>query len=460
MGKETKKKPARFKYESGAIGDLIEMVVDFQNETLDKREITLEQLYFMTKNDGQARGILNAIKYPVKMARPAIQPAEDGEAEADFVRQNLLGVPHEGGLSTPLKAVITRMALAVRDGYKIFEKVWKYKNNKIYLDKLAYRGTSHTKFLIDDHGNINGAHQETTFKGNMIDVKFPLEKIAYYIYNPEENPYAGDSGFYPVFYHYDKKHKLYAIAHLAYQLNAIPIRKGMHPTNMKGDDLKDFRKAISALGTVISITYPEGCTVEPFEGKHKLTEYLPMIQHHDVMMAVSFLAQFMNLGHEGGGGSFALSQDQSNLFLMSLMSLLDEIAEVFNIQVIPQLIDWNFGTEKYPRLTFTPFSDTIRSAIMDTFKSLLAARFPQISPEFAIGLEEQISEELGLKIDYKEVKERMEQERQELMKAEEAAGSIEGKKVPPEGKEETDEELSAFLGYPGFPRRTTKIRYY
>jgi len=459
---EETKKPKSMKVEVGVVGDLIDMIVDIQDEVLDKRDINLEQLFFMTKNDGQARGILNAIKFPVKMARPAVQPSEDGEEEAKFIQQNLLGVPSEGGMVTPLKVIIARMALAVRDGYKIFEKVWRIMKGRVYLEKLAYRGTDCTKFTIDNHGNIDGAHQETTFKGKMIDVKFPLEKLVYYIYNSEENPFAGESGFYPVFYHYDKKHKLYAIAHLAYQLNALPVRLGKHPKNISAEDLTRFRNALKALGTSIAMTFPDVCTVEAFEGRKGLAEFLPMIQHHDTMMATSFLSQFMSLGHEGGGGSFALSQDQSNLFLMSLMSLLAEIAEVFNVQVIPQLIDWNFGTKKYPRLIFTPFSDTIRSAIMDTFKNLLSARFPQISPEFAISLEEQIAEELGLKIDYKEVKERMETERAELMKAEALASKGEkGKKKLGKEKEETDEELlSEFLGYGKQLNKLMRARYF
>lgn len=242
---------------------------------------------------------------------------------------------------------------------------------------------------------------------------------------------------------------MYAIAHLAYQLNAVPIRMGSHPPNIKPDALAKFRESLMALGTHVAMTMPVGCEVEKFESDRKLTEFLGLIQHHDSLMSRAFLTQFMNLGQEGSGGSFALSKDQSNLFLMSIMSLLEDIAEVFNTQVIPQLIDWNFGTKKYPKLIFSPFSDTIRSAIMDTFKSLMAARFPQISPEFALKMEESVAEELGIEIDYKEVAERMKKEREAM----EAVGNEpldnEGNKAPKTKKEETDKELSEFPR-PGF----------
>lgn len=447
-------KPGRRKfYESGVIGDLYDMVMQVQNQVLDQRDIDLEQLQFMTKNDGLAKGILNAIKYPVKMARPTIKAAEGGEKEAEFIEQNLLGAPTDGGMDVPIRTVISRMALAVRDGHKIFEKVFKTYNNKIYLKKLAYRSNLNTNFVYDTHGDVSGAKQKTTFQGREIDVSWGIEKIAYFIYNAEENPYVGESDFYPVFYHYDKKHKLYAIAHIAYQLNAVPIRVGTHPKNLDDEALEAFRDALTKLGTSVAMTMPEDCSVEAFESKRSLHEFLALIQHHDKMMATAFLTQFMDIGDKQKGG-IKISSDQSNLFLMSLMSLLGDIATVFNTQVIPQLIDWNFGTKKYPTLEFTPFSDAIRSAVMSTFQSLLAARFPQVSQEFTLALEEAVSDELGIDIDYEAVKARIEEERKQLMEAEASAEPIETpvegesksagkgiKEKAPKGSEEDDDEL-------------------
>jgi hypothetical protein len=441
----SEEKPGKRKQaESGVIGNILDTVVTIQNTVLDYRNVTFDQLVFMTKNDGQAKGILNAVKYPVRMARPNIKAVDGGEAEAEFVDKNLLKSPGEGGMETPINVITSRMALAVRDGYKIFEKVWEQKEGKLWLKKLAYRSNETTKFTYDKNGSVSGAHQNGSFKDRYVDVYWKKDKIAYYIYNEEENPYVGESDFYPVFYHYDKKHKLYAVAHLAYQLNAVPIRLGSHPKNIAPKDLEAFRDALKALGTHVAMTFPEECEVTPFESKRSLHEFLGLIQHHDSMMSRAFLTQFMNLGQEGRGGSYALSSDQSNLFLMSIMSLLDGIAQVFNTQVIPQLIDYNFGTKKYPTLEFTPFSDTIRSAITSTFYALLAARFPSISPEFALAMEESVSDELGLDLDYKAIRERIEKERAALEQAESNAVPVDNESVKgkaPGAKDETEKEL-------------------
>lgn len=428
--KDTKKKKIlppskRMSMESGTIGKITDMVEQVQKEVLDVRNVTIQQLIFMTRNDGAARGILNAIKFPVKMARPQIEEPKDTDGEAkeetDFIRKTLLGSPSEGGMDTPFRTVTTRMALAIRDGYTIFEKVWERREGKIWLKKIAYRSTLSTKFTWDKHGNVAGAYQEVTdlATGQWRKISFKKEKIAYFMYNAEENPYMGESAFLPVFYHYDKKHKLYAISHLAYQMTAIPTRVGYHPKSLFGDDLESFRNALKALGTVTSITVPDVTKIEPFESKRGMQEFLPLIQHHDSMMVRAFLVQFMNLGQEGRGGSFALSQDQSDLFLMSLLGLLEDIAYVFNTQIIPQLIDWNFGTKKYPKLVFTPFSDTLRSAVMATFTALLQARFPQVSEEFTLKLEELVSDELGMELDYEVIKERIEADKAMMQEMEE-----------------------------------------
>ena len=428
--------------EFGSIGNISQVVQSMQ-DALDYRGVTVDQLVQMTRNDAQVRGILNSIKSPIKMARAKIVNPKDpnavekysknkiptdpkaapvvipkyGEEERQFIEKNLLSAPCDGGMEIPIREIAATMATAVRDGYKIFEQVWEQRDGKIWLKKLAYRSNLCTWFKYDGNGNITGAWQQTTVNGLYKDVRYPKEKIAYFIFNKEENPYVGESAFIPVFYHYDKKHKLYAIAHLSYQLNAIPIRLGKHPSSLRGDELLKFRDSLKGLGTAMAMTFPNTCEVEKLESTKSLTEFMPLIQHHDSMMSKAFLTQFMNLGSSGGGGSFALSNDQSDMFLMAVIGLLHDIEEVFNSQIIPPLIDWNFGTKKYPKLMFAPFSDAARSIVVEMFKTMLGARFPNISPEFSMSLEESVSEELGLNLDYDEIKDRQAQDRQKLIDA-------------------------------------------
>jgi chromatin segregation and condensation protein Rec8/ScpA/Scc1 (kleisin family) len=100
----------------------------------------------------------------------------------------------------------------------------------------------------------------------------------------------------------------------------------------------------------MGVILPPGLDLEILEGKIKSAELLEHIKHHDTKMAQSILAQFLQLGQEGGGGSFALSRDQSDFFLMSLLSCGNSICDTINRYAVPQLIDYNFTVRKYPQL--------------------------------------------------------------------------------------------------------------
>lgn len=79
-----------------------------------------------------------------------------------------------------------------------------------------------------------------------------------------------------------------------------------------------------------------------------------IIERYDTRIAMSTMADFLLLGHQGVG-SFALSSNKTELFSIALDSYLDIICEVFNSQGIPRLIGMNAehfaGITDYPTLT-------------------------------------------------------------------------------------------------------------
>lgn len=78
-----------------------------------------------------------------------------------------------------------------------------------------------------------------------------------------------------------------------------------------------------------------------------------VIERYDNRMAMTVLADFILLGHEGVG-SFALSSDKTALFSVALGTFLDVITETFTKEAIIPLIDLNKsafpGLRDYPRL--------------------------------------------------------------------------------------------------------------
>lgn len=85
-----------------------------------------------------------------------------------------------------------------------------------------------------------------------------------------------------------------------------------------------------------------------------------IIERYDTRIAMTVLADFIFLGHQQNG-SWALSSDKTALFAMACGAYLDIIAETFNSQGIPNLIDINgehfAGITDYPNLTHGDIED-------------------------------------------------------------------------------------------------------
>ena len=97
---------------------------------------------------------------------------------------------------------------------------------------------------------------------------------------------------------------------------------------------------------------PFGWTLELLStGGRRQFDTNAIIQRHDKDIAMTFLADFILLGHEKVG-SFALSSDKTELFGIAMGTYLNLICEVFNNQAIPRLIDLN--GEKFKGITAYP----------------------------------------------------------------------------------------------------------
>ena len=76
-----------------------------------------------------------------------------------------------------------------------------------------------------------------------------------------------------------------------------------------------------------------------------------IIMRYDQRIAMSFLADFLLLGHESVG-SFALASSKTELFARAVGAILDSMCDTININAIPTLIAFNNISPKYiPTLT-------------------------------------------------------------------------------------------------------------
>lgn len=419
--------------------------------------VTVKQLVTMRRRDGQARALYRLLTKPILASLKhsdviPIDGEEGGTEEAEHCKNLLFLPPSAGGMTHSFTRFVTQMLLALFTGFSAWEFVyWVPKSGpnkgKVCIRKMDWRPSETLTFLTDGQGEFNGMRQRTFFQGRTIDVKIEKDVALYYAHDEAERPFYGVSMFESAFYHYDKKEKLYYIAHLAAQRAAVGTRVGTMVPNANPNDKNNFIKALAQLGLAQYMVLPSAdWTVQLLNETSSRFDFLGLINHHNSQMSKSILAQWFDDDQGGSGGDSTLvdfGKQSDTTFMMMLEGILEEMAEVINNHIFPRFVDWNFGTQKYPKFKWGALTAEQKAAIQDTFdKIAVAGQTANVTPEFMLELEQRMSEDLGFDIDYDKIKadrekqqKLMAQQAQQQMAAGGAAGGgLPGQGAPPPGQ--------------------------
>jgi hypothetical protein len=366
-------------------------------EWYDDSRVTVEDLDRMIQTDGQAMSLYRVLTMPIRAGELRVKETDGGVQEAAFIQAQLMNPPELGGMTSPWSMVVQNIAKFVLTGAEVLEKVHEVRNGHIVLRKLAPRPRNSLTIEMDSKGGFNGVRQSLP-EGT---VKIPKEKCVLFVQGREYNPLYGRSMLLPAYGHFEMKHKLYYISHLAYALNAIPIREGAIPPNAQANERDAFQRALDNVGVNTSIIVPEGYGMTIHETR-QVADSMPLIDHHDIEMAKAVLGQIINMGTTVSGGSYSLGQTQLEMLLLALQSLREEIAQVINSYVIPELIDWNYNTQRYPQIHLLAPSTDLKVLTKDLFQHMSGSRQINTSAEFWLRLERKMAEMLGFEgeIDY------------------------------------------------------------
>ncbi len=399
--------------------------------------ISVRQLITMRRRDGQARALYRLLTKPLLAAMKnadviPIDGVVGGVEEAKFCKDLLFAPKQMGGMTHSFSRFVKQMLLALFNGFSGWEMVYWVPDTgpnkgKITLRKMDWRPAETLTFLLDAQGEFYGFRQRTFFQGRTIDVKIPKDTALYYAHEEAERPFYGVSMFESAFYHYDKKEKLYYIAHLAAQRAAVGLRVGTMVPNANAMDKNNFTAALAQLGLAQYIVLPSAdWTVQTLNEAASRFDYLGLINHHNSQMSKSILAQWFDNEQGGGAGDSTLvdfGKQEDTRFIEMLEGIMEEMAEVISTHIFPRFVDWNFGSGKYPRFKWGPLTAEQKAAIQDTFDKLATAgQNANVTPEFMLDLEKRMASEFGFTdIDYDKIKKQREAQ-QKLMAQQMAAG--------------------------------------
>lgn len=379
-------------------------VIGSYNEEEKPDHRNIDSYIQMQENDGTIRAITRLFSMPIQSTPIKILPGEKDKGERDFVESVFLNTQKEGGMTTPLPFIIADMTRAIFEGYRAYEKIpkiiteGKYKG-KIGWKKLAQRDARTIDIRVDQHGGFMGIHQKATFGSRTVDVNIPPEKVILFTFQKERHPFYGESILKTAWYHYDKKHKLYYLAHKKAEIDAVGLKILKLNKPMSGSAVTEAENAVDNIGANTRVTLPNGFELEVNRASSGY-DVMGLIEHHDTQIVLSTLAQAIQTGTKtkyaytyGSGVS-----QQNEFIVMMLASIMRQIEDTLNEWAVAPLVDWNFTNPSYPKIKLQPLHSATENYLLDIFKAIVTKDPSLLTSAYVSTLANEVSEYLGLEV--------------------------------------------------------------
>jgi phage gp29-like protein len=311
--------------------------------------------YDKMRNDGQVRAALTAVKMPLLNAEWRIESASDGAEDRKIAGIIERGLMEE--MSNSWRDFMRHALLMLDYGSIPFEKVWEIRDGLVMIRKLAPRMPRTIQFWqVDEHGGLSGIRQNTSTGTGFITVDIPVEKLIVFVNDLEGSNWRGTSLLRSAWKHHFFKDGLYRVQAIALEKRAVGVDVG----TLKGEDITEERQRMMerALMTLHAhekqfFTEVEGQSAYRLEtGTGNALDPMAAIEHHDLRILRSILAEFIGMG-AGSTGSLAMHKDKSAFFLLALGGIANNLADSISNHLIRQWVDYNWVVKDYPRLQYT-----------------------------------------------------------------------------------------------------------
>ena len=329
-------------------------------------------VYNSMRSDGHAASVLEAMSQPIIGARWDLITGGVEEKVVNLVRTEC-GVPAPGmnrarrrrhGMSLR-KHMGDVLASLLWAGFSAFEQVYEVSEPGdgqdelgldfvVHLRKLAPRLPSTVeKIVVEKDGGLHSLVQVPV--DGMKPIVIPVNQLVIYTNKQEGADFYGRSVFRPAYRHWLIKDILIRLDAQAAERNSMGVPVLYFDPNSNNNSgftqdmaqafVENFRAGANSGGTL-----PPGATIELVGTKGTIMDLIPHIKYHDQEITRSVLAMFLDMGHDNGARS--LGEVQLNVFMGSLQTIAEQIADTFTEHVIRDLVEYNFGIgTPYPTLT-------------------------------------------------------------------------------------------------------------
>lgn len=383
----------------------------------------------MRRSDAMVRATIEMVRRPIMAASWRVPPVDQDDSLeveiANFVTEAL-----ENRMARPFSQLLSEILLFPFFGFYYFEKVFKIEDGKIWWDKWASRiPTAHYRWEIQaEDGSIQpGVTQQLPYspykdgKWGDTQPKIPMDKLILFVYQQEGDNYDGYPILRTAWRSYYTKDILYKIQAIRAERGSGILVVGLPDSHGDTDqaDAEEMCRNFKSVEQTFIIKPNKEWEIELMTAgiSDKTSDIADSIKHHNEMIAMNILGQFVLLGSGGAGGSYALSRDQSDFFTLGLAEITRQAAAVINKQAIEELVTLNYGKrEKYPKLVFDQIGQIDYAEMSNALSTLASAGLVDVDDNMKIwvrksfGLPELTPEELEAQAEKDEVDEPVEEE--------------------------------------------------
>jgi hypothetical protein len=326
--------------------------------------------YQMANFHSATRSSLRAVKSSVMGAEFYVEPASEELEDldiAEFVEYNLTSAQ-----SSPWRVTLNRILKFCDYGFSTFEHVWEQRdwapkrkgaNRKSYtmLKKLAPRpARSITDIRYDNNGGpVEVIQQAMRSDQRVQEVNIPIQKLLIFTHDEDGGDLSGKSMLRSAYPHWFYIQHLYKVDAIQKERHGMGVPYGVLPPGYTDADRDAAFEMVSNLRTneKAGVVYPEGYVFGFLKVEGNLVDVLRSVDHHNAMVMLNVLAEFLMAGLTEAG-SRATSASQQDIFTKANRSMADIICDVFNLYLVPYIVGFNFDTDRFPLVRARNIGDT------------------------------------------------------------------------------------------------------
>lgn len=343
----------------------------------------------MRKSDSQINAVLLSLELPIRATQWYVEVWENSDWEIDemsqkvkdFIEKNLFE-RMDNTWDDLLREILTMLAF----WFSVFEKVYTWDWENIWLKKLWFRKQNsifkwETETWEPWITQLLSAPKQYWENKGKTQISIPAMKLVIFSYRREGDNYEWTSILRSAYKNRYIKDKLYKFDAIHHERQSVWIPIAYLPAWASKIDIAKAEIIVSNIRAtqqtwvVVPGAKNDWWLIEFLDTKAWVTTNMSeMINHHDRQMAKNVLAQFLELWNTASW-SRALSEDQSDMFLLSLSAIAKQIADTINRIIIPEIVDFNFDIWdwSYPKLKFKKLGDIDYNTFSTSLSTLVWA---------------------------------------------------------------------------------------